>query len=192
MEHFFQDLLIETENCQKPGKPSQDCPEENKDGFIFTDEFSADWNDLNQTQVLIFHAWVAEYAKIDRITQGTDGRNRVMFQTPLKHAPIGKYAAAGGWRFLIFNNKAILDAPGESVCIEKQGEVEVSYIPLDENTEDVPVMAQLEIIINILKSTNIHISGIVNVPVERKTPFLFFSYLRGNPCYIQGVLVDIF
>ena len=80
LEHFFQDLLIETENCQKPGKPSQDCPEDNKDGFIFTDEFSADWNDLNQTQVLIFHAWVAEYAKIGRIIQGTDGRKRVMFQ----------------------------------------------------------------------------------------------------------------
>ena len=105
LKQFFQDLLIETENCQKPGKPSQDCPEENKDGFIFTDEFSADWNDLNQTQVLIFHAWVAEYAKVEKIIQGTDGRNRVMFQTPLQHAPIGNYAAAGGWRFLIFNNK---------------------------------------------------------------------------------------
>ena len=61
---------------------------------------------------------------------------------------------------MIFNNKAILDAPGESVCIEKQGEVEVSYIPIDEITEEVPVMAQLEVIIDIVsQTTNIHISG---------------------------------
>ena len=79
-------------------------------------------------------------------------------QEPLVHAPIGKYAAAGGWRFLIFNNKALLDSPGESFCVEKDGEVEVSYIPLDENSDEVPVMAQLEVILNIV-SNNIHISG---------------------------------
>ena len=84
-----------------------------------------------------------------------------MFQTPLVHAPIGNWAAAGGWRFLIFNNKAILDSPGESVCIEKQGgQVEVSYIPLDEESEEVPVLAQLENIIKIAKSRHVHFQGI--------------------------------
>ena len=85
-----------------------------------------------------------------------------MFQTPLAHAPIGNWAAAGGWRYLIFNNKAILDTPGESVCIEKQGgQVEVSYIPFDEGSEDeeVPVMAQLENILKIAKSQHLHFKG---------------------------------
>ena len=100
------------------------------------------------------------YYYIDRIIQDEDGRKRVMFQTPLVHAPIGNWAAAGGWRFLIFNNKANLDSPGESVCIEKQvGQVEVSYIPLDEGSEEVPVMAQLENIIKIVKSNHVHFKG---------------------------------
>ena len=100
------------------------------------------------------------YYYIDRIVQDEDGRKRVMFQNPLVHAPIGNWAAAGGWRFLIFNNKAILDSPGESVCIEKQGgQVEVSYIPLDEGSEEVPVMAQLENIIKIVKSNHVHFKG---------------------------------
>jgi hypothetical protein len=121
--HYINDVLIETDNCKKPEvRPTQSCPEFNREGFYFTDEFSADWDNLNQTRVLIFHAWIAEYATVDRIIQDEDGRKRVMFPTPLVHAPIGNWAAAGGWRFLIFNNKAILDSPGESVCIEKQGD----------------------------------------------------------------------
>ena len=59
---------------------------------------------------------------------------------------------------MILNNKALLDSPGESVCVEKDGEVEVSYIPLDENSDEVLVMAQLEVILNIV-SKNIHVSG---------------------------------
>ena len=159
--HSLQDLLIETEKCQKPEVQNvQTCPEFNREGFYFEDEFSADWEDLDQTRVLLFHAWIAEYANIRRIVEETDGRKRVMFQAPLEHAPIGEWAAAGGWRFLIFNNRALLDSPGESVCVEKDGEVEVSYIPLVENTGETPVMAQLEIIMDIVaNSNNLHISG---------------------------------
>ena len=63
----FQDVLIETDNCKKPEvRPTQTCPEFNREGFYFTDEFSADWDNLNQTKVLIFHAWIAEYATVDR------------------------------------------------------------------------------------------------------------------------------
>ena len=157
--HSLQDLLIETEKCQKPEVQNvQTCPEFNREGFYFEDEFSADWEDLDQTRVLLFHAWIAEYANIRRIVEETDGRKRVMFQAPLEHAPIGEWAAAGGWRFLIFNNRALLDSPGESVCVEKDGEVEVSFIPLYENSDEIPVMAQLEQIINII-GNNIHISG---------------------------------
>ena len=73
--------MIETESCQKPEiRPTQNCPEFNREGFYFEDEFSSDWEDLEQTKVLLFHAWIAEYANIRRIVEETDGRKRVMFQ----------------------------------------------------------------------------------------------------------------
>ena len=54
---------------------------------------------------------------------------------------------------------AILDSPGESVCVEKQGKVEVSYIPLDEESEEFPIMAQLENIINVARAQHVHFKG---------------------------------
>ena len=41
--HFIKDLLVETETCKRNAKPfQQDCPEEDKAGFIFEDEISGD------------------------------------------------------------------------------------------------------------------------------------------------------
>ena len=37
-------------------------------GFVFNEEFSADWPHLQQTRVLIFHSWIAEYANVGNIT----------------------------------------------------------------------------------------------------------------------------
>ena len=158
-------MLKVTETCQHIETHGQQCPDENRDGFVFSDEFSADWNDLNQTQVLVFHSWIAEFANVDKIIDDGHGNNVVLFQSPLKHAPIGKYAKSSGWRFLIFNNKAILDAPGESVCVKKEpGWVEVSYIPLTDDQATPPVMAQLEKILTISnrgqnRARNIHLTG---------------------------------
>ena len=156
-------------------KHEQSCPDKNKDGFVFGDEFSADWDYLNQTQVVIFHSWVAEYADVSSVEQDSEGRNIVTFQNSLKHAPTGTYARAGNYRYLIFNNKAILDSPGESVCVKTDQGVEVSYISLDENDSEVPVMAQLETILWIQPHplvSNIQVSG-----TSFKT--FFFLYLRG-------------
>ena len=150
------------------------CPDETRDGFVFSDEFSADWNDLDQTEVLVFHSWIAEYVKVENITVGGDGRKTVLFQKvyqkplnayhALRHAPIGKFAAPGGWRFLIFNNRAVLDAPGESVCVKRTDGVEISYIPLHQNSPYTPVMAQLKTILSVThqgenRAKNIKISG---------------------------------
>ena len=65
-------------------------------------------------------------------------------------------------RYQIFNNKALLDFPGESVCVKTEQGVEVSFIPLDENDSEVLVMSQLETILKIQPHpllSNIHISG---------------------------------
>ena len=56
-------LLKETETCKRDSTSySQDCPDEDRMGFVFDDEFSADWQHLDQTKVLVFHSGIAEYA----------------------------------------------------------------------------------------------------------------------------------
>ena len=42
----------------------------------------------------------------------------MFFEEPLQHNPIGTYVPSSGWRFLIFNNLALLDMPGEYVCVD--------------------------------------------------------------------------
>ena len=126
--NVINDLLVETDSCQRDSNAySQSCPEEDKNGFVFINEISEDWKFLDQTEILIFHSWIAEYVKIANISN-VNGRNEVMFQHPLKHAPIGNFAGSSGWRFLTFNNLALLDIPGEYVCLEEDGEVQFSYI----------------------------------------------------------------
>ena len=40
-----------TDTCKREATHGNQCPDENRDGFVFSDEFSADWNDLDQTEV---------------------------------------------------------------------------------------------------------------------------------------------
>ena len=47
-----------------------------------------------------------------------NGQSKVFFEEPLQHNPIGTYVPSSGWRFLIFNNLALLDMPGEYVCVD--------------------------------------------------------------------------
>ena len=121
------------------------------------------WENLDQTQVVIFHQWIAEYAKIANITNLGDGRKKLLFQEPLKHAPIGTYNIAGGWRFLPFNNIALLDTPGEYVCIEDQenNEAIFSFIPPASDDENSPlIFSNLEQMLIISRATNINLKGI--------------------------------
>ena len=46
----------------------QDCPDEDRNGFVFEDEFSPDWTFLDQTRVLIYHSGIAEFAFVGNIT----------------------------------------------------------------------------------------------------------------------------
>jgi len=72
----MKDLLVTNSTCEmNSNKHEQSCPDKNKDGFVFGDEFSADWDYLNQTQVVIFHSWVAEYADVSSVEQDSEGRN---------------------------------------------------------------------------------------------------------------------
>ena len=67
--HKVTDLLVETETCTKEAKGfKQSCPDENRNGFFLSDELSSDWSHINQTEILVYHSWIGEYAKIADIT----------------------------------------------------------------------------------------------------------------------------
>ena len=74
------------------------------------------------------------------------GRTKVLFQEPLSHAAVGTWIKSGDlrWvgqhrnssttltsciRYVVVNNLAVLDTPGEYVCTEHQGLVTFSWIP---------------------------------------------------------------
>ena len=97
--HTITDLLETTSDCQRvSNKFKQNCPNSNKEGFVIAgDEISGNWNDLDQTQVMVFHSWIAEYAKVGSV-RNVGGRTELRFQQPLSHAPVGQWNKAGGWR----------------------------------------------------------------------------------------------
>lgn len=108
-----KDLLVETDTCTRNSTAyKQNCPYEDRLGFVFENEFDFNWKHLDQTRVLVFHSWVAEYAEIGNLTED-NGVSKVYFKEPLQHAPVGDYVATGDWRYIIYNNKDVLDMPGE-------------------------------------------------------------------------------
>jgi len=176
--HKVAGLLKEDEKCKKGGKGfTQTCPPEDKDGFIYNktnpEEFSIDWKYINQTEVLVFHSWIAEYAKISNISE-EKGQPKVMFQEPLKHAAIGDWPVSGAYRYLIYNNLALLDKPGEYVCVVDGKDALFSFIPPDVKKDkknnpkwikksinkNRPVMSNLTTILSITRSINITLHGL--------------------------------
>ena len=161
--NIIKGLLLETETCVRDSNASsQDCPYEDRLGFVFDNEFSSEWSYLEQTRVLIFHSGIAEFASVGNITE-EDGEMKVFFKEPLNRDPIGNKPRGSGWRFLIFNNKALLDMPGECVCNDiGDGTSQFSYIhPEGSEFEDLPVIiSQLSPLINFNKVTDVHIEGL--------------------------------
>ena len=159
----IKDLLVETDSCTRDSTAySQNCPYEDRLGFVFEDEFNAQWAHLDQTRVLVFHSWIAEYATVANITE-ENGESKVYFKEPLSHAPVGTYVKSGGWRYLIYNNKAVLDIPGEYVCIDNgDGSSTFSYIHPDEaGIENLSVVvAQLTQIMQINGVTDVRLEGV--------------------------------
>ena len=117
--HTVAGFLVENDNCKMDTNhfSQQDCPAENKNGFYLNDEMSPDWDDIGQTQILFFHSWINEYARVMSVSSA-GGRTKVMFQEPLSHAAVGVWIQSGGLRYLVLNNRAVLDLPGEYVCTE--------------------------------------------------------------------------
>ena len=73
-------------------------------------------------QILFFHSWINEYARVGSVSQ-EGGRNKVLFQEPLSHAAVGTWIKSGALRYLVVNNRAVLDMPGEFVCTQVSNRV---------------------------------------------------------------------
>ena len=89
-------FLVQSETCDiNATRFSQSgCPDENRNGFYLADEMAPDWADLDQTEILIFHSWIAEHARVASLQRAADGRLKVLFKEPLSHAPIGQWIKA--------------------------------------------------------------------------------------------------
>ena len=63
--HKVAGFLVENDNCKTETNAfsQQNCPAENRNGFYLNEEMSAEWEDLDQTQILFFHSWINEYAR---------------------------------------------------------------------------------------------------------------------------------
>ena len=160
--HKVAGFLVETDDCKMETNwfSQKNCPAENKNGFYLNDEMSPDWSDLDQTQILFFHSWINEYARVASVTN-ENGRNKVLFQEPLNHAAVGVWIKSGALRYLVVNNRAVLDMPGEYVCTEKDGMATVSFIPPEGyDSSTIPVMSMVDKIITITNSANIAVQGL--------------------------------
>ena len=160
--HTVAGFLVETEGCEvESDKFSQpNCPGENRNGFYLEDEMSPDWEDLDQTLVLVYHSWVSEYARVANLTE-EGGRHKVMFQEPLGHAPIGEWIASGNLRYLVLNNRALLDSPGEYVCTQAGGTAWVSWIPpAGAGPTLSPVMTSVDILLQMINVESVLIEGL--------------------------------
>ena len=163
--HTVAGFLVENEDCEvETDKFSQpDCPWENRNGFYLQDEMSPDWEDLDQTLVLVYHSWVSEYARVANVTEEEEGRLRVMFQEPLGHAPIGEWIASGARRYLVLNNRALLDSPGEYVCTQRGDTARISWIPpagAGPGPVINPVMTSLDILLQMIQVQSVNIEGL--------------------------------
>ena len=97
------------------------------------------------TNVVVFHSWIAEYAKVANVTM-VEGRQEVRLQEPLVHAPVGNFITSGGWRFLVTNNRAVLDMEGEVNDARAAGSPPLAwYLEVGVGFEEAPVpMATVE------------------------------------------------
>ena len=64
---------------------------------------------------------------------------------------------------MLFNNLALLDSPGEYVCVQENDEAVFSYIPPleeDDTSSSYPIFSNLEVIIELNRATNMNFKGV--------------------------------
>ena len=66
--HKITGLLEETPTCTRNSTHFSQNSDSDKLGFVLSNEVEEEWDDLEQTKVLVYHSWVAEYARVADVT----------------------------------------------------------------------------------------------------------------------------
>ena len=83
-----------------------------------------------------------------------------MFQEPLGHAPVGTWITSGDLRYLVVNNLALLDQPGEFVCLQRGARAELAWIPPAGASPHLPVVARLERLLELRQTESVTLQGL--------------------------------
>ena len=84
-----------------------------------------------------------------------------MFQEPLQHAAVGDWVKSGDWRYLIFDNLAVLDMPAEYVCNDLgNGKAKFSFIPPKDVGSESLIMSKLETILELYGTKSVTLKGL--------------------------------
>jgi hypothetical protein len=102
------------------------CPEVDLRGFVYGgDDLNASWSNLQDVDLLTFHAWDASWHQVAAILP----ENRtVLFQPNSYSYLIGSQPTQGGRRYIVENVLEGLDEPGEFYYNRHTGQL--FYIPL--------------------------------------------------------------
>lgn len=106
------------------------CPKDKApDSFEFKPgQFSAEWPDLQDVEVLVFHSWTMDRMRIKSV----DAEKRVVTFTSPTLANVWFFDLRAGKRFIIENVGAALERPGEWHLDRKTGTL--TYIPMPGET----------------------------------------------------------
>lgn len=100
------------------------CPPADSWGFVYqAGSLSADTRDVEQVDALVYHAWTAEFHRLQRVVAA----NSTALFAQKAATPVGKYSWASDGRYVLFGSRDFLDAPGEWVLDATNGTV--LYIP---------------------------------------------------------------
>ena len=116
------------------------------------------------------------------------------FQKPLKHDPVGQWVKSGDWRFVVFNNRALLDQAGEVVCTDvDENHARISYISPEGLEDKTPVVGNLKVLLDISNCDHITITGINfrhSTAGDREGPYAWGAESALRLTFVQDVLVD--
>ena len=121
-------------------------------------------------------------------------RRELRFQKPLKHDPVGQWVKSGDWRFVVLNNRALLDQEGEVVCTNiGENEARVSYIPPEGLEDKSPVVATLKVLLDISQCNHITLTGLNfrhSTSDGQEGPYAWGAESAVRLTHVEDVLLD--
>ena len=142
------------------GRDSRSDPE-TKIGFTYSDEDMKRWDELDDVNVIVYHAWTSSRHWIKELNEADKS---VRFRAP-SGWPIGYWDRAG--RYFVENSKAALDVPGEWYLSRAEGRVYYWPLPGEDMTKATVIAPRLQHLLEIkgdaalgLPVSNVTLSGL--------------------------------